>query len=437
MALRRPYVATSDDLVPLQSAGLSKQTNDVALEAELSPEILLAKEEEQPGGQTGRSFVSKTDAIQPESQQPRSDSREASEISGLTVRERKAKSENRGALLNEIVKRSTGDAADPYADLKYLSSVLEETKKLTPLVRAIIYKPGVDATIDQKNEAMKTLLLATLEGAQKFVSISARTLKLTDDEKRYEMQKSITWVAELTANAWVLAGPEDMSPPSFDQILRTIRASRKDIDKLIDKCQVPEGFVQSSEDSSKLQTRTSVSKAIYPIANQLLYMAESDDPKLYGDVLETYKNYLVKDCVRFLDGISPDQMKISEQARAKAMEERIQQISTLIVSDLKAFFEKEGRMPNLEEIKKERIPVVRGMAYQVDSMVDAAMAGINLSKLKPEDISLPLGQVEGNVEEVAQSTEGAVKHDESTIDVTTASNEPERVAAKSSKEFGL
>ena len=252
-------------------------------------------------------------------------------------------------------------------------------------MRAVIYKPGENASTSEKESAFRYLLKTSIETAVKLISLTTRGLKVTEEEKRAAVKSALPWVGELVANNWVVL-PEGETKIDLDSVLRGIRSTRPEVDRLLKKARVPEDLKIDSADMAAVQIRTAISQALYPVVNMLALYEESPDPKQIGDLIESYKDYLVKDSVKFLDSLSSDQMKIGESTKLDALASRLKQVSTLLTSDLQSYKALAGRNPTREELVKNRLPRVRGLVYQIDTFVQSAIGGIRISRATDLDV---------------------------------------------------
>ena len=305
----------------------------------------------------------------------------------FSVKRRATKSEDNKELLDKLKQRAIEGQEDVFSDLRFLKESVSELEKLAPIMRALLYKPGPSAEAKDRTAAFRGLIQASLVYSQKYAAMCARSLKITAQEKRMEMQRVIPWMSEMIANAWVLSGPDDMSIPSLDDVLKATYSSRRDVDRIMSALSYQaEAVEESSEDLNRFWLKGSIQQAMAPLAAEIAYMNDSKDPKDSADLLEVFKNYLVKDISVFLTNLATDHLKIGESAKVDAVKSRIKQISTILLSDLRANFELTGKMPKKEEVVKERLPIVRGIVYQLDAMVDSAMAGVRLSVVTKEDL---------------------------------------------------
>lgn len=305
----------------------------------------------------------------------------------FSVKRRATKNEDNKELLDKLKQRAIEGQEDVFSDLRFLKESVSELEKLAPIMRALLYKPGPGAEAKDRTAAFRGLIQASLVYSQKYAAMCARSLKITAQEKRMEMQRVIPWMSEMIANAWVLSGPDDMSIPSLDDVLKAAYSSRRDVDRIMSALSYQAEVVEeSSEDLNRFLLKGSIQQAMAPLAAEIAYMNDSKDPKDSADLLEVFKNYLVKDISVFLTNLATDHLKIGETAKVDAVKSRIKQISTILLSDLRANFELTGKMPKKEEVVKERLPIVRGIVYQLDAMVDSAMAGVRLSVVTKEDL---------------------------------------------------
>lgn len=289
------------------------------------------------------------------------------------------------STVNSLKKIIENQKEDPLADLKYLNEMMAETAVFSPLMRAVIYKPGENASTSEKESAFRYLLKTSIETAVKLISLTTRGLKVTEEEKRAAVKSALPWVGELVANNWVVL-PEGETKIDLDSVLRGIRSTRPEVDRLLKKARVPEDLKIDSADMAAVQIRTAISQALYPVVNMLALYEESPDPKQIGDLIESYKDYLVKDSVKFLDSLSSDQMKIGESTKLDALASRLKQVSTLLTSDLQSYKALAGRNPTREELVKNRLPRVRGLVYQIDTFVQSAIGGIRISRATDLDV---------------------------------------------------
>lgn len=327
------------------------------------------------------------------------------------------------STVNSLKKIIENQKEDPFADLKYLNEMMAETAVFSPLMRAIIYKPGEGASTTEKETAFRYLLKTAIETSVKLISLTTRGLKITEEEKRSAVKKALPWVGELVANNWVVL-PEGENSLDLDSILRSIRSTRPEVDKLLKKARVPEDMKIDSADMASVQIRTAISQALYPVVNMLALYEESQDPKQIGDLIESYKDYLVKDSIKFLDSVSSDQMKIGESTKIDALASRLKQVSTLLTSDLQSYKALAGRNPTKEELIKNRLPRVRGLVYQIDTFVQSAIGGIRISRatdldVKPSDVA--------DLESPAAEEGGVASHD-------VVSESPEPAASEMKNE---
>lgn len=301
---------------------------------------------------------------------------------GLTVKrgsvvdgaDSSAKEERNRALR----KRAIEATEDPLADLKYLEETSLIRDYQSSLLRAVLHTPGPDSDVDERTRAYQKLLATALEYSSKLVAVMSRTLTLTAAEKKHAVAKMMPLAADIAASDWVRsAGRNDTAFP-LDESLSSLHFAREEIDQLAAKY-APEGGYRRGSGKEKdyfiAKVKASLLSGCLPVLAEIGSSCDVDEEVL-SEIVSSYHDFFVNDSLRFLETMSSAKMKLYEEIKIDLMFSRIQGLSSMLVSDIRRQVELGDLEMSREYVLKRSLPAVRGLAYQVSTMADAAVSGL-------------------------------------------------------------
>lgn len=281
----------------------------------------------------------------------------------------------------ELRKRAASAVEDKLAALRTLDADATTLDGYIPAFRALSYLSEKDSTTEAKERVFSVIYGDSLAHASKLVGMLSRGLELTEREKARAVGVILPMAAENAAFSRLEAKKSGSQADLLDESLRAIWESREAIENLSkdlvfsesdsEFATVPQDCVFVPKDDAVLRMKSAISTALLPIAD---YVSQRG-----GDVaesVEAYKAYLVNDALRFFEQVSSSKVKIPESTKLDLFDQRARNVGLVLLSELKGAEVDADAPITRESLVKNRIPSARGLIYQVDSMIGAAVSGL-------------------------------------------------------------